>query len=217
MDKNSKLDIARMRNNYLSTEFNESNVKLNPIEQFKVWFNETINLKIEEPNAMTLATASIDGYPNARFVLLKEFDTRGFVFYTNYGSNKGKELELNRCAVLVFYWKELTRQVRIKGKVEKVSREESEKYFHSRPRESQLSAWASKQSKKISNRKILEHKFQSLLKKFYGKEIPLPSYWGGYRVIPFEIEFWQGRENRLHDRIIYRLKENGWNISRLSP
>lgn len=217
MDVNEKINLAKMRINYKSEEFNESNVKRNPIEQFEVWFKETIQLKIEEPNAMALATVSNEGFPNARIVLLKKVYAKGFVFFTNYESSKGLELEKNPSAALVFFWKELARQVRIKGKVEKVSREESEAYFHSRPRESQLGALVSNQSKEIPDRNFLENKFQSLQKEFDGKEIPLPAYWGGFRVIPFEIEFWQGRENRLHDRILYRLKENGWKISRLSP
>ena len=212
-----KTNLAGMRKNYASTPFDETHVNQNPIDQFEIWFNEAVYSKIEEPNAMTLATSSGDGLPNTRIVLLKEFDKKGFVFYTNYSSNKGKELELNPTAVLLFFWKELVRQVRIKGKVEKVSGEESEEYFHSRPRESQLGAWASKQSSEIPDRKFLEDKFQSLQKEYDGKEIALPSFWGGYRVIPFEIEFWQGRENRLHDRILYSLIESDWKISRLSP
>ncbi|MDP3150578.1 MAG: pyridoxamine 5'-phosphate oxidase [Ignavibacteria bacterium] len=214
---NEKINLAGMRKVYASAPFDETHVNQYPIDQFEIWFNEAVYAKIEEPNAMTLATLSNEGFPNARIVLLKEFDKKGFVFYTNYRSHKGKELELNPTAVLLFFWKELVRQVRIKGKVEKVSGDESEEYFHSRPRESQLGAWASKQSSEIPDRKFLEDKFQSLQKEYDGKEIPLPSFWGGYRVIPFEIEFWQGRENRLHDRILYRLVENDWNISRLSP
>ncbi|MFA6979201.1 MAG: pyridoxamine 5'-phosphate oxidase [Ignavibacteriaceae bacterium] len=212
-----KFDLAGMRKNYASTPFDETHIKQNPIDQFAIWFNEAVYSKIEEPNAMTLATCSSDGLPNARIVLLKEFDKKGFVFYTNYDSQKGKELENNNAAVLLFFWKELTRQVRIKGKVEKISRQESEEYFHSRPRESQLGAWASKQSKEIPNRKFLEDEFSSLEKKFDGSEIPLPPFWGGYRLFPTEIEFWQGRENRLHDRILYSLIENVWKVSRLSP
>jgi pyridoxamine 5'-phosphate oxidase len=214
---NEKIKLTEMRINYTSALFDETHVPKNPIDQFEIWFNEAVNVKIEELNAMTLSTVSTEGYPNARVVLLKEFDKKGFVFYTNYESKKGKEIENNDAVVLLFFWKELARQVRIKGKVEKVSREESNEYFHSRPRESQLGAWASKQSSEIPDRKFLEDKFQSLQKEYDGKEIPLPSFWGGYRVIPFEVEFWQGRENRLHDRILYLLIENDWQISRLSP
>ncbi len=211
-----KINLADMRANYTSAPFDKVHVLKNPIAQFKVWFDEAVLSQIDEPNAMTLATASIEGMPNARIVLLKEFDKKGFVFYTNYESQKGNELENNNAAVLLFFWKELVRQVRIKGKVEKTSFEESNQYFHSRPRESQIGAWASEQSSKIPDRKFLENKFQKLQNEFERKEIPLPPFWGGYRVIPFEIEFWQGRENRLHDRILYRLVENDWKISRLS-
>jgi len=214
---NDKINLAAMRINYKAEALEESNVMLNPIDQFEFWFTEAVNAKIEEPNAMTLATASYMGFPNARTVLLKEFDKNGFVFFTNYESCKGKELEKNNNAVLLFFWKELFRQVRIKGKVEKVSREASETYFHSRPRESQIGALVSKQSDEIPDRKYLENRFLLLQKEFEGKEIPLPKYWGGYKVAPFEIEFWQGRENRLHDRILYKLIENNWKISRLSP
>jgi len=212
-----KINLAGMRTNYSAAPFDESHVLKNPIGQFKVWFDEVVHSKIEEPNAMTLATASNEGTPNARIVLLKEFNKKGFVFYSNYDSQKGKELEKNNTAVLLFFWKELIRQIRIRGIVEKISYEESNEYFHSRPRESQLGAWASKQSICIPNRKFLEDKFNSLQKEFDGKEIPLPPYWGGYRLFPTEIEFWQGRENRLHDRILYSLIENDWKISRLSP
>lgn len=212
-----KINLADMRTNYMSEPFDESHVLKNPIVQFKMWFDEAVLSKIEEPNAMTLATASSEGVPNARIVLLKEYDKKGFVFYTNYESQKGKELEKNNSAVILFFWKELVRQVRIKGNVQKISEEESREYFQSRPRESQLGAWASKQSSSIPDRKFLEDKFNSLVKKFEGKEIPLPPYWGGYRLFPSEIEFWQGRESRLHDRILYRLIENEWKINRLSP
>jgi len=212
-----KISLADMRMNYTSSPFDETHVLKNPIAQFKVWFDEAVLSKIDEPNAMTLATVSNEGFPNARIVLLKEFDKNGFVFYTNYSSHKGIELELNRSAALVFFWKELIRQVRIKGKIERVTREESEEYFHSRPRESQLGAWASKQSSEIPDRKFLENRFQKLQNEFEGKVIPLPPFWGGYRVIPFEIEFWQGRESRLHDRILYTLIDNDWKINRLSP
>lgn len=217
MNPDEKIALTNLRVDYKSQEFDESRIMQNPIEQFKIWFTETLNAKIEEPNAMSLATVSSDGSPNARIVLLKEFDEKGFVFYTNYKSRKGLELETNPKAALVFFWKELARQVRIKGSVEKVSIQESENYFHSRPKESQLGALASDQSSEIPNRLFLESKFQTLLHKYGEQEIPLPSYWGGYRVIPSEIEFWQGRESRLHDRIVYRSSENGWKISRLSP
>jgi len=217
MNPNEKTPLANLRVDYKSAEFNETHVRQNPVEQFEIWFNDSIEAKIYEPNAMTLATVSNAGIPNARIVLLKEFDATGFVFYTNYESHKGQELENNPNVALVFFWKELARQVHIKGKVEKISREESDEYFHSRPRESQIGAWASKQSSEIPDREFLEERFQKLQNEYNGEEIPLPTFWGGYRVIPHEIEFWQGRENRLHDRIIYLLTGNGWKISRLSP
>ncbi|MFA6596328.1 MAG: pyridoxamine 5'-phosphate oxidase [Ignavibacteriaceae bacterium] len=217
MNPNEKTPLANLRVDYKSAELNETHIRQDPIEQFENWFNDSIHAKIYEPNAMTLATSSGDGLPNARIVLLKGFDKNGFVFYTNYESHKGQELEYNPKVALLFFWKELARQVRIKGKVEKISRKESDEYFHSRPKESQLGAWASNQSSEIPDRKFLEERFKTLQKKFGGKEIPLPPHWGGYRVVPFEIEFWQGRENRLHDRIVYRLVENDWKISRLSP
>jgi len=217
MDLDKKIALANLRTEYKSTDFNETEVMQNPVEQFELWFNESILAKVDEPNAMTLATVSSDGSPNARIVLLKEFDHKGFVIYTNYKSCKGSELENNPKVALVFFWKELARQVRIKGNVVKVSSEETERYFHSRPRESQIGALASNQSEEIPDRLFLENKFQSLQQKFEGKEIPLPSFWGGYRVVPLEIEFWQGRENRLHDRILYRLIKKEWKISRLSP
>lgn len=216
-EMDEKINLADMRTNYMSEPFDESHVLKSPMAQFKIWFDEAVLSGIEEPNAMTLATASGEGIPNARIVLLKEFDKKGFVFYTNYESQKGKELEKNNAAVLLFFWKELVRQVRITGNVEKTSAEESNEYFQLRPRESQVGAWASKQSCSIPDRKFLEDKFNSLAKEFEGKEIPLPLYWGGYRLVPLEIEFWQGRESRLHDRILYRLIENEWKISRLSP
>jgi len=217
MPDTEKLDLSAMRVHYTSTGLIETNVNADPTVQFSAWMNDALQTKIEEPNAMTLATVSEDGSPNARIVLLKEFDRKGFVFFTNFESVKGTELTINKSAALNFFWKELGRQVRVKGKVEKVSQTESEEYFHSRPRESQIGAWASHQSQKIKDRSYLEMKFQELQNQFEGKEIPLPDFWGGYRVIPFEIEFWQGRENRLHDRIVYTLENEKWIISRLSP
>jgi len=179
--------------------------------------NEAISSNLLEPNAMILATANKDGAPSARTVLLKGFDERGFVFYTNYESAKAKNLSENPIASLLFFWAELERQARIEGKVEQVSKADSEEYFRSRPRESQLGAWASKQSSVIASREVLEKKFEEMRKKFEGKEIPLPPFWGGYRVIPQSIEFWQGRESRLHDRICYSFENGKWKIERLSP
>ena len=182
-----------------------------------LWLDEAISSNLIDPNAMILATANKNRIPSARTVLLKGFDEKGFVFFTNYESAKTKELEENSFASLLFLWLELERQVRITGKTEKVSREESEKYFLTRPQESQLGAWASKQSEVIPNRKILENQFEEIKKRFENKEIPLPPFWGGYKVIPERIEFWQGRESRLHDRICYSSEKGKWKIERLLP
>jgi pyridoxamine 5'-phosphate oxidase len=210
-------DISKLRRSYSLKELNENNVLADPIKQFSIWMDEAISSNLIDPNAMILATANKNGIPSARTVLLKGFDEKGFVFFTNYESTKAKELEENSFASLLFLWLELERQVRITGKAERVSREESEKYFISRPRESQLGAWASKQSSVISNRKILENQFEEMKKRFENQEIDLPPFWGGYKVIPQKIEFWQGRENRLHDRISYLLDKGTWKIERLSP
>ena len=210
-------DISKIRRSYSLKELSENLVSPDPIVQFSTWMDEAILSNLLEPNAMILATANKIGVPSARTVLLKGFDEKGFVFFTNYESAKAKELEENSFASLLFLWLELERQVRITGKAEKVSREESEKYFLTRPRESQLGAWASKQSEVILNRKILENQFEEMKKRFENKEIPLPPFWGGYKVIPERIEFWQGRESRLHDRICYTLAEGKWKIERLSP
>ena len=196
---------------------NENSVLSDPISQFSVWMDEAIESNLIEPNAMILATSSKKGVPSVRTVLLKGFDDKGFVFYTNYESLKAKDLNENPIASLLFLWLELERQIRITGKVEKLSNEESEKYFSSRPRESQLGAWASKQSSVIANREVLEKQYEVMKQKFDGKEIPLPPCWGGYRVLPYNFEFWQGRESRLHDRISYTLKTGKWHIERLSP
>jgi pyridoxamine 5'-phosphate oxidase len=213
----NKNDISMLRRSYSLKELSENSVSSDPISQFSVWMNEAISSNLLEPNAMILATASKKGIPSGRTVLLKGFNESGFVFYTNYESAKASNLFENPIASLLFLWLELERQIRITGKVEKVSQAESEEYFRSRPRESQLGAWASKQSSVIANREVLEKKFEGMREKFEGKEIPLPPFWGGYRVIPQRIEFWQGRENRLHDRISYTLHAGKWKIERLSP
>ena len=195
----------------------KENVKANPIEQFQKWYEEAVAAEIPEVEAMALATATKEGAPSARIVLLKSFDQDGFVFYTNYESRKAKELTNNALACLLFYWMPVKRQVRIEGTVEKVSTEESEKYFHSRPFGSKLGAWASNQSEVIRSREELEKRFEEFGWKF-GDNIPRPAHWGGYRVRPNMIEFWQGRENRLHDRLRYRLQPDGsWLIERLGP
>jgi pyridoxamine 5'-phosphate oxidase len=198
-------------------EFNEKDADSNPFKQFEKWFKQAEAAVPILPNAMTLATAGRDGVPSARVVLLKDFDEHGFVFYTNYASPKGKELGENSVASLCFYWAELGRQVRITGTVSETSREESEAYFHTRPVDSQLGAWASNQSEVISSRDVLESRMEELVRKYEGKEIPLPPYWGGYRVAPMVLEFWQSRPSRLHDRLRYTRTGRDWVIERLAP
>jgi len=200
-----------------NNELNETSVDKNPFIQFDKWYDSILNSKLNEPTAMMLSTADVNGNPSARIVLLKEIDDSGFVFYTNYGSRKGKDLKENPKAALTFFWDELLRQIRIEGRIEKINRETSKEYFSSRPRESQIGAWVSAQSSVIPNREILENKFDELEEKFGNEEIPLPDFWGGYRVIPNYFEFWQGRENRLHDRICYKKENNEWHIFRIAP
>ncbi|HEY9231164.1 MAG TPA: pyridoxamine 5'-phosphate oxidase [Blastocatellia bacterium] len=199
-------------------ELNEATVDPNPIEQFARWFADATASGIKLPNAMTLATATADGRPSARVVLLKEFAADGFVFYTNYESQKGLELEANPRAALCFYWPELDRQVRISGSVTRTTREESAVYFHTRPVDSRLGAWASRQSAVLASREVLEEKMRQLVREYEGGEVPLPPYWGGYRLAPEVIEFWQNRLSRLHDRLRYTRQADGnWLIERLSP
>jgi pyridoxamine 5'-phosphate oxidase len=210
--------IADIRKEYRLQSLSENDADANPFRQFDTWWQEAINSALEEVNAMTLATASADGIPSARIVLLKSYDERGFVFFTNYNSYKGKQLEENPRACLVFFWKELERQVRITGLVEKVSAAESDAYFQSRPEGSRIGAWASPQSEVIQSRDWLEQQQHQLAKEFQTKPLVRPSHWGGYRVRPITIEFWQGRPDRLHDRLQYSLEESGnWAIERLAP
>ena len=211
--------IADLRQNYTLAGLSETDIKPNPIEQFNTWFQQALDADLIEPNAMTLATATSEGKPTARIVLLKGVSDRGFVFYTNYESQKGQQLIANPYAALVFLWDKLERQVRIEGKVEQLQPEESAKYFQSRPKASQLGAWASDQSRVIPNREVLEQKLADLEKKYSGDAtVPLPQHWGGFRVIPNRIEYWQGRSSRLHDRLVYDLQADGsWSINRLSP
>jgi pyridoxamine 5'-phosphate oxidase len=210
--------IADLRKDYTLKGMQETDIDRNPFVQFQQWFDQAREAQIPEPNAMTLATTTPDGKPSARIVLLKNFDPRGFVFYTNYNSQKGQELAENPQASLVFWWAELERQVRICGRVEKVSENESDEYFYSRPLNSRLGAWTSNQSEIICDRNVLEQRFEELQHKYKDGNVPRPQHWGGLRVIPTEIEFWQGRPSRLHDRLRYtRLDDNSWVIERLSP
>lgn len=210
--------IGAIRKEYQLQTLSEEDVKDHPVKQFERWWEAAITSEIEEVNAMTLATASPDGVPSARVVLLKEFDEKGFVFYTNYNSFKGRQMAENPRACLVFFWKELERQVRITGLVEKVSEAESDEYFNSRPEGSRIGAWVSPQSEVIENREWLEENEQKYADIFRAKPLVRPLHWGGYRVKPVIVEFWQGRPNRLHDRIQYTLQEgNRWLIERLAP
>ncbi|NRB07202.1 MAG: pyridoxamine 5'-phosphate oxidase [Richelia sp.] len=210
--------IAELRKDYTLEGLHESGVSHNPFQQFGIWFEQALSAQLPEPNAMTVATSTPDGTPSARIVLLKNFDERGFIFYTNYLSHKGVELITNPQAAIVFWWAELERQVRICGNVEQISDQESDKYFYSRPLNSRLGAWASEQSQAIASREVLEERFQELQEKYANEEIPRPPYWGGFLVVPQEFEFWQGRTSRLHDRLGYTLLDDGgWQIERLSP
>jgi pyridoxamine 5'-phosphate oxidase len=210
--------IADLRREYSSQSLLETDVAPNPFEQFSKWWQQVLESQIVEPNAMTLATASADGFPSARIVLLKGFNDNGFEFYTNYKSFKAMQLDENPKACLVFFWKELERQVRVVGLVKKVPEEISNTYFISRPTGSKLGAWASPQSQIIESRNWLDEQYLKVAEAFKDKEIGKPSHWGGYAVQPVIFEFWQGRPSRLHDRIQYSLDENGeWKIERLAP
>lgn len=213
----SKEMLQNLRQDYRAAELSEKDIVKNPIAQFEKWFADAVNAEIFEPNAMTLATADKSGRPNARMVLLKGFDDAGFSFYSNYLSQKGKEIKRNPLACLVFFWGELERQVRIEGKIEKLDKETSEAYFQSRPVGSQISAIVSPQSQVINDRDLLEKKVNELTTQYEGKTIPKPAHWGGYIVKPTSIEFWQGRSSRLHDRIKYTFVNNAWKIERLAP
>lgn len=211
------LNLHDMRREYKQSELDEHSVDANPFVQFEKWFVEAKNAQVLEPNSMLLATSSAQNIPNIRAVLLKIFDERGFVFFTNYTSDKAKEIEENPNVAVEFLWLDLERQVRIIGTCEKISSAESLAYFMKRSRGSQIGAWVSEQSKIISSRKLLSMALEKMKEKFKNGEVPLPDFWGGYRIIPNKIEFWQGRESRLHDRVLYTKEENQWEISRLAP
>lgn len=210
-------NVADLRKEYTRAGLTESDMDPDPVEQFRRWFDEALAAGLHEPNAMIVATASPDGLPSARVVLLKGFDDRGFVFYTNYEGRKGRELEENPRAALLFYWGELERQVRIEGTASRVSEEESDAYYAGRPRGSRLGALASEQSRVVGSREVLEGRIKNLEAEYEGRDVPRPAFWGGYRVEPEAMEFWQGRENRLHDRLVYRRGEVGWKMERLQP
>lgn len=214
---NQNKNLNNIRREYKLNKLSEKNVRKNPFEQFSVWFSEVLKAGLIEPNAMGLSTADNKNRPSARMVLMKDFDYTGFTFFTNYESKKGKELAENPFAALLFYWVELERQVRIEGRVKKLNKSESELYFQTRPFESKLSAIASSQSKIITDRTYLEKKIQQVKSKHPDGKVPLPDYWGGYKLIPNYFEFWQGRENRLHDRIAYKRLKRIWKIFRLAP
>ena len=211
-------DPAASRYEHIGKGLRRSDLNPDPIKQFANWFTTAIETGIRDVNAMSLATAGQDAKPSVRIVLLKSFDEDGFVFFTNYESEKGKQLEANPYAALGFYWIELDRQIRISGKVDKTSREESQTYFHSRPVGSQLSAWASRQSAVLDGRRVLDARMEEMNERFADKRVPLPPHWGGYRLKPDNMEFWQGRSNRLHDRFRYTRQSDGsWLIERLAP
>ena len=209
--------LADLRREYASRALTEHDALDDPIQQFSLWFGEALKSELLDTNAMTLATASRDGGPSARIVLLKGFDEAGFVFFTNYESAKARDLDDNPRACLLLFWAALERQVRVTGRVSKTSAQESETYFQSRPFESQIGAWASAQSRTLHDRAALEARYAELAAKYAGSPVPLPPFWGGYRVAPETIEFWQGRKSRLHDRLLYTKHGSAWSRSRLAP
>jgi pyridoxamine 5'-phosphate oxidase len=214
IDNNTIQDI---RTNYKQKSLDVKDAALDPFDQFDKWFNDMMKSEILEPTAFILATADKNARPSARALLMKGYDGQGFFFYTNYESRKGKEIAENNQAAMLFFWPELERQIRIEGKVKRVSEDESYAYFKTRPFKSKVGAWASNQSTVINSRMTIIKKFFQYLAKFHSKVIPLPPYWGGYKLIPDRFEYWQGRENRLHDRVSYRLEKDNWIIERLSP
>jgi pyridoxamine 5'-phosphate oxidase len=211
------MSIGELRREYRLANLDVDDVDPDPVVEFGKWMDQALRADLQEPHAMTLATASADGVPSARVVLLRGYDASGFTFFTDYRSRKGRELADNPRACGVFYWPELERQVRVSGAVRKVSREESEAYFRSRPTGSRLGAWASTQSAVIADRGVLEERLREMAARFGTADVPLPEHWGGYRIVPVELEFWQGRESRLHDRVRYRKQGDVWRLERLSP
>ena len=212
------MDLTSLRAKYTTRGLDIKDLNQNPFLQFETWFNEAINAKLTEPNAFSLATVGLDMMPSIRTVLLKIFDEKGFIFFTNYKSTKAKQVEENPKAAALFAWLDLERQVKIEGSIEKISSTESLKYFLSRPKGSQIGAWVSHQSEVITSRSLLEQKFDEIRRKFVKGEVPFPSFWGGYAIKPIRIEFWQGGQDRLHDRFVYELQnDNSWTILRLAP
>lgn len=213
-----RLYINTLRHDFSKQSLTEKEVSENPILQFEKWFKEAVDAKVNEPNAMTVSTATVTGKPSSRIILLRNFNKDGFVFYTNYSSRKGGEIEENAQCALLFFWPELERQVRIEGVLEKQSKEDSDIYFKTRPRGSKLGAWTSEQSKVIANRDVLENEYSKMSEKYPDETVPRPINWGGYVLNPSSIEFWQGRPSRLHDRILYTTEDTGkWKIERLAP
>jgi len=212
------LDLSNLRAKYTTRGLDIKDLNSNPFIQFEKWFNDAMDAKLTEPNAFCLATVGVDMMPSIRTVLLKTFDEKGFVFFTNYKSTKAKQIEENPKVAALFAWLDLERQVKIEGNIERISTTDSLKYFLSRPKGSQIGAWVSHQSEIISSRSLLEQKFDEMKKKFLKGEVPFPSFWGGYAIKPVRIEFWQGGQDRLHDRFLYELQDdNSWQISRLAP
>ena len=212
------MDVTGLRRSATGFALDRDDLHEDPILQFEDWFRYACETVPMDPNAVSIATVDEDNKPSTRTVLLKYFDERGFVFFTNFGSKKSEHIASNPHVALLFFWSEAARQVKIRGTAEKIPTSETLKYFVSRPRGSQIGAWVSAQSSVISSRSLLETEFQKIKKKFKNKEVPLPSFWGGYRVVPSEVEFWQGRRNRLHDRFLYTLQDSGgWSIERLAP
>ncbi len=212
-----KSNLADLRNEYLLRELSEDSVAADPFVQFANWLDEYLATEPPEPNAVLLSTVDGDGDPSSRVVLLKGFDTNGFVFFTNYESRKSRDLNGHPQAAMTFFWPELERQIHIRGAAARTSREESESYFASRPVQSKIGAWASKQSTKLESRAALEARFEEMSRRFGDGDIPCPPFWGGYRIAPQRFEFWQGRQSRLHDRICYERQDDGWKITRLYP